>query len=104
MYGIPMEKWRSGIQFEIEFWQNWIETRGAQWPDRFREKFDPDTPLEVDRQYVRVPGSGEYFVLDVGAGPAIVRGAQNGVARATGRGNRPWKIAVAAGEADTGRR
>jgi SAM-dependent methyltransferase len=65
-----MEKWRSGIQFEIEFWQNWIETRGAQWPDRFREKFDPDTPLKVDRQYVRVPGSGEYFVLDVGAGPA----------------------------------
>jgi SAM-dependent methyltransferase len=70
MSGVTMDRWQSGIQFEIDFWRNWLQTRGDKWPERFKEKFDPDTPLEINRDYVRVPESGEYFVLDVGAGPA----------------------------------
>ena len=70
--GIPIERWREGVQFEIDWWRVWLQTRGG-CPERFKkfkEKFNPNTLLEVDTRYVRVPSAGEYYVLDVGAGPA----------------------------------
>src|SRR2546430_5369848 len=58
------------LQEEIQFWRDWFLTGGLQWPYDFRERFDPDQPIQpyvaayidrLDAEYVRI--------LDVGAGP-----------------------------------
>jgi SAM-dependent methyltransferase len=69
------QEWASGLQHEIDWWAGWLKTRGYEWPDRFIQKFDPYTPLELDdhdKGFLALPDAGEYFVLDVGAGPATL--------------------------------
>jgi 2-polyprenyl-3-methyl-5-hydroxy-6-metoxy-1,4-benzoquinol methylase len=64
------KRWRDGRSSEVEFWDQWFETKGLEWPDEFRRRFDPTTLLEEP-----LPGllpqvaSGTLQILDVGAGP-----------------------------------
>ena len=72
--------WRLGLRHEARWWRDYLRTRGAQWPEEFEQRFDPDArltePLVADR--VARFGRDEVSVLDVGAGPASVLGRRCG--------------------------
>lgn len=63
-------RWESGIGHEIEFWEQWIATRGAKWSQDFAQRLDPERPLqeEIARYARRIPRP-RVEILDVGAGP-----------------------------------
>ena len=64
--------WERALPTEVAFWAEWIATRGAQWPEDFRRRFDPDEPMQeplILDALERVDGD-DVRILDVGAGPA----------------------------------
>jgi 2-polyprenyl-3-methyl-5-hydroxy-6-metoxy-1,4-benzoquinol methylase len=66
------EKWEIGKGIELKFWNNWIQTRGADWPDDFQKRMSPDNKADsvvtglIDKS-CKIPK-----VLDLGAGPISV--------------------------------
>ncbi len=67
--------WEDGKAEEEIFWARWIETRGSEWPEEFRERMDPGTELQpaVSNQ-LNVPEERTPIILDVGAGPMTILG------------------------------
>lgn len=64
------KQWAKGIQFEREFWDGWLQTKGSRWPEAFAAAVDPDTPFDHVLAKILNGQSGQQFrVLDVGAGP-----------------------------------
>ena len=69
------EKWFDGVGFEVGFWQNYLNTKGAQWPDDYRSRLDPNKPFDSGvEEAIRDTGLREIEVLDVGAGPITALG------------------------------
>lgn len=66
-------RWRAGLGDELAYWRLVMETKGLEWPDDFRERLDPATPLQ---EHVRalLPRDGDVRILDVGAGPFTILG------------------------------
>jgi SAM-dependent methyltransferase len=73
---VPHEE---ALQRSVEqFWRNWFATRGAQWPDDYRQRLDPDAPLHPELQeIVSRSEKTQIDILDVGAGPATVVGKKS---------------------------
>jgi SAM-dependent methyltransferase len=71
--GAATDTWSAGIADETAFWDEWLATRGGQWPDAFRDRINPERPLQpyleelLDAQGL-AQGS-RARLLDVGAGP-----------------------------------
>lgn len=69
--------WRRGLPSEVAFWESFLRTEGADWPDDYRQRFAPgaivNEPLIVDR--LDLIGSPLVSILDVGAGPASSLGS-----------------------------
>jgi len=64
--------WERALPTEVAFWAEWIATRGLDWPDDFRRRFDAAEPLQEPLLLALLddlPGD-EVEILDVGAGPA----------------------------------
>lgn len=75
MQGLTIDRWREGIQFELDFWEDWIRTRGSQWQAEFEERVSPDTPLDPSlAALVADQPSPIVRILDVGAGPLTAVG------------------------------
>lgn len=67
--------WEDGKAEEEKFWARWIETRGSEWPDEFRERMDPTTELQPHvSEELDVPEGQVPVILDVGAGPMTILG------------------------------
>lgn len=65
-----LSSWTRGIAFELEFWERWFATKGAEWPTSYLERLDPagENPQSLlDR--LGIPQPKQKRVLDVGAGP-----------------------------------
>ena len=72
---ISGEKWFEGINFEVGFWQNYLNKKGAWWPDDYRGRIDPNKPFDSSVEVaIRDTGSREIEILDVGAGPITALG------------------------------
>ena len=65
-----LSAWAQGVGPEIGFWDRWIRTRGDRWPEDWRRRMDPASPLEpaIARE-ARALGGARLRLLDVGAGP-----------------------------------
>lgn len=64
------DKWFDGVNFEVGFWQNYLNTKGGPWPDDFRARLDPHCPFDsLVEAAIRHSGSREIEILDVGSGP-----------------------------------
>jgi SAM-dependent methyltransferase len=64
------ETWKKGLPSEVNFWQQWIDSKGLRWPDEFKSRLDPDRPLQEHlRPLLNVPEGLSIRILDVGAGP-----------------------------------
>src|SRR5215469_1943304 len=71
----PKERWQHGLDHEAEFWDRWIATRGLTWPDEYRERIAPDTPLQAElAKLLQCCPDHELRLLDIGAGPLTVLG------------------------------
>jgi hypothetical protein len=68
--------WRRGLAHEAGWWERWIVQEGRRWPDEFRERLDPETPLREELIVELLPSIARdpVRVLDVGAGPATSLG------------------------------
>jgi SAM-dependent methyltransferase len=67
--------WQDGIAFEVEFWDRWFRSQGAEWPEDYKKRLDPALP--VSPAYVEMLDQipcNPVRVLDVGAGPLTVFG------------------------------
>src|SRR5512138_2264175 len=67
---MPQVERSVALKGEVQFWRNWLSTRGMYWPEDFRARCDPDRPLDGHlAPYVdRVEGDC-VRILDVGSGP-----------------------------------
>jgi SAM-dependent methyltransferase len=64
--------WRRALPTEVAFWAEWIRTRGGEFPEDFRRRFNPQEPLReplILDALERIEAD-EVRLLDVGAGPA----------------------------------
>lgn len=65
--------WLDGIDYEINFWGEWMRSKGGQWASDFTSRLDPDKPVDP-ALFEGMDTSGPQKVLDVGAGPATFFG------------------------------
>jgi SAM-dependent methyltransferase len=58
------------LRDEVLFWRNWFATQGSIWPEDYKERLDPDCPIQdhVGR-YLDKLAANPVSILDVGAGP-----------------------------------
>lgn len=76
----PMKAaWTSGLPAEVQFWEDFIRTRGLDWPHDFRDRLNPDLPFppHLRARLVPEPPPGSVIrVLDVGSGPLTTLGTR----------------------------
>ncbi|MFO0918095.1 MAG: class I SAM-dependent methyltransferase [Planctomycetaceae bacterium] len=73
-YRLPLPRsakarWKSGIESEIQFWDDYFRTGGLQWADSYGLRLDPDLSLQPRPAALLPPLQKDVHVLDVGAGP-----------------------------------
>jgi SAM-dependent methyltransferase len=73
---ISPDKWFEGVNYEVGFWQNYLNAKGGvRWSDDFRNRFDPNRPFNsMVEEAIRDTGSREIELLDVGSGPVTSLG------------------------------
>lgn len=67
------DAWRARASEEVGFWQNWIRTEGAAWPEGYKRKTDPNAPLvPMVRNFLKEISfsfNRPVKILDIGSGP-----------------------------------
>jgi len=68
--------WGAAVTSEIEFWRQYLKTRGLSWPDEYAMRLDPRAPLNEQQIASRLElfADETIRILDVGAGPLTVLG------------------------------
>jgi SAM-dependent methyltransferase len=68
--------WTRSISHELDFWEEWLSTKGMTWPDDYDRRLDAQTPLDEQLIIAQLPHLAEPIVkiLDVGSGPLTVLG------------------------------
>lgn len=62
--------WSSAIEDELAFWDRWFASKGLEWPEDYRARLSPDTPLSPYHcEMVDAVPRESVYVLDVGSGP-----------------------------------
>ncbi|MBZ4418418.1 bifunctional 2-polyprenyl-6-hydroxyphenol methylase/3-demethylubiquinol 3-O-methyltransferase UbiG [Myxococcus sp. RHSTA-1-4] len=70
--------WTEALPTEIAFWDNWFKTHGGEWPEDYKVRMDPDTPLQSFVEAYLPPGGEDIIeILDVGAGPVTKLGKRS---------------------------
>ena len=67
---MPQVERSVALKGEVQFWRNWLSTKGMYWPEDFRARFDPARPLDGHlAPYVDRVAADHVRILDVGSGP-----------------------------------
>ena len=68
---ISADKWFEGVNFEVGFWQKYLNTKGGKrWSDDYRARLDPNKPFySLVEEAIHDTDSREIEILDVGSGP-----------------------------------
>jgi SAM-dependent methyltransferase len=66
--------WREALPTEIGYWDAVIRSGGLRWPEEWRARLDPTTPLQDDFRILLREAGPSVRILDVGAGPATTIG------------------------------
>jgi len=74
----PGDRWRQRLPEEVRFWDDYVRTRGLEWPDEYQRRVDPDAPFVEQEILARLPAdaTAPIRILDVGAGPLTVLGTR----------------------------
>ncbi len=62
-----------GRTAEMRFWNSYFATKGLQWRTNYKERLDPNSPLQ-HRVASLLPDRPDIRILDVGAGPLTYLG------------------------------
>jgi ubiquinone/menaquinone biosynthesis C-methylase UbiE len=64
-------KWKKALPEELGFWDEWLTTKGGEWPEDYVRRLDAEGELQENlKEYLsEVPDGGEISILDVGSGP-----------------------------------
>ncbi len=66
------------LQQEIQFWRDWFVTGGSQWQQDFRERFNPNQPIQDHvTAYIDRLETECVHILDVGSGPLTKLGKKH---------------------------
>lgn len=69
------EIWSEGLSNELTFWDNWMASKGGDWPADFAFRCDPETTLQDHlTMFLDAPEGSVVRILDVGAGPLTLLG------------------------------
>src|SRR3954462_9969012 len=63
-------RWKEALPEELDFWREWLEKKGGEWPEDYVRRFDGNGELQENLKAVLplAPG-GAASILDVGSGP-----------------------------------
>ena len=66
--------WLRDLPEEIDFWQQWFDTKGLDWKQDYIDRLNPDT--EIDAEYAEMFGDRlpNMKILDAGCGPLTLMG------------------------------
>ncbi|MDR6816455.1 SAM-dependent methyltransferase [Neorhizobium sp. 2083] len=69
-------QWVAGVQYEINYWDRWLGSRGGQHCEDFANRMTPDRPIDgmIGPIIDRLP-KPDVQILDIGAGPLTCLGA-----------------------------
>jgi SAM-dependent methyltransferase len=66
--------WETGIPSEVVFWDQWLESKGSQWPEDYEFRTNPNS-LFQSHFLKYLPAEKETIdILDVGSGPLTYLG------------------------------
>jgi SAM-dependent methyltransferase len=68
----------AALEEEIQFWRDWFQTGGSEWPWEYRDRLDTELPIQphVATYIDRLPAE-RVRILDVGAGPLTALGKRH---------------------------
>lgn len=68
--GILPDTRRRQLRSEVNFWRNYIGSRGLEWPEDYAQRLEPATPIQEPlSSWVSRSQAEEVQILDVGSGP-----------------------------------
>ena len=70
------ENWVESLDDELSFWDEWLRTKGLEWPKDYEERFDINKPFSDYHSRYLPENFSEAYVLDVGSGPITHLGYQ----------------------------
>jgi SAM-dependent methyltransferase len=74
----PSVKRSIALEQEIQFWRNWFDSGGLQWPQDFHGRFNPNQPIQGHvATYIDRIESNPVHILDVGSGPLTKLGKKH---------------------------
>lgn len=63
------QKWLNGLLSEINFWRNYMATKGAQWSEGWEKAISPDKEFPLEDFIPETALGKGYRCVDVGSGP-----------------------------------
>jgi SAM-dependent methyltransferase len=73
----PVER-STALEDELQFWREWFQTGGLEWPWEFRDRLDPQLPIQpYVATYIDRLNAERVRILDVGAGPLTTLGKRH---------------------------
>lgn len=68
----------AALRAETAYWEEWLATRGGNWPEEYAFRFDPNAEVSDPalRDVLAGIAADEVSILDVGAGPASMVGCR----------------------------
>ena len=72
----PVRGRRRALREELDYWRQWLATRGGKWPEEYAHRFDPSAEIDDPtlREVVASLPQRDVSILDVGSGPASTVG------------------------------
>lgn len=73
----PVEGRTEALSEEVDYWRNWLATRGGKWREEFEYRLDPSSEVAdaVLREVIERTPRDSVSVIDVGSGPASMVGS-----------------------------
>jgi SAM-dependent methyltransferase len=78
-FSSPEGTWQRGLPLEVDFWADYLRTRGGEYPEEFQHRTDPNNPVDdpflleaIDRV-----GGEQIKIVDVGSGPLTSVGTRD---------------------------
>lgn len=74
----PVHGRRRALEAEVDYWEEWLATKGGKWPEEYLYRFDPAAEVADPalRRVLSETVAEDVSVIDVGAGPASMVGCR----------------------------
>lgn len=72
----PVAGRNRALRVEVDYWRQWLADKGGKWPEDYRYRFDPTSPIHDGalRDAIAELPAAQVSVLDVGSGPVSAVG------------------------------